>query len=112
MTLLERQIRFTVMVGELIRWAYQEGYDLTFGEAYRTPEQAQRNAKTGIGIANSLHTLRLAVDFNLFRDGIYLTELKDYEPLGVFWEDLGGSWGGAFKNPDPGHFSLSWNGVR
>ena len=62
MTLLERQLLFTTMVGELIRWCYQEGFDVTFGEAYRTPEQAKWNEEHGIGISNSLHTMRLAVD--------------------------------------------------
>ena len=112
MTLLERQILFTVMTGELIRWCYQEGFDITYGETLRSKEEAKRNANNGSGISNSLHIIGLAVDFKLFKNGIYLKELKDYEPLGVFWESIGGSWGGRFKRPDADHFSLSYNGVR
>lgn len=33
------------MVAILIHWAEEHGYRLTFGEAYRTPEQAALNAK-------------------------------------------------------------------
>ena len=72
MTLGEKQRKFTRMIADLIIFAYDNGYELTFSEAYRTPEQAQLNAKSGAGIKNSLHTQRLAVDFNLFKDGKYL----------------------------------------
>lgn len=113
MTLREKQQLFTVMVANLIHWAEERGYRLTFGEAYRTPEQAALNAKKGSGIANSLHTQRLAVDFNLFINGKYMTRTEDYSALGEYWESLGGSWGGRFKsNPDGNHFSLEHNGVR
>lgn len=112
MSLSEKQQKFTLMIGKLIEWAEQNGYGLTFGEAYRTPEQAQLNAKSGKGIANSLHTQRLAVDFNLFVNGQYQTDSAAYKPLGEFWESLGGAWGGRFSRPDGNHFSLEHNGVK
>ncbi|MBA7857468.1 M15 family metallopeptidase [Enterobacter sp. RHBSTW-00901] len=113
MTLGEKQWRFTLMIALLIQYAQAKGYRLTFGEAYRTPEQAALNAKKGSGIANSLHTQRLAVDFNLFVNGQYKTDTADYLPLGEYWESLGGSWGGRFKSrPDGNHFSLEHDGVR
>lgn len=112
MTLGEKQREFTLMVAGLIMWTYQNDYELTFGEAYRTPEQAALNAKTGAGIANSLHTKRLAVDLNLFKDGIYLTDSDAYLPLGEKWESMGGAWGGRFSKPDGNHFSLEHEGVR
>jgi uncharacterized protein YcbK (DUF882 family) len=112
MTLGEKQRDFTLLVAELIRWTYEQGFELTFGEAYRTPEQAALNAKTGAGIANSLHTKRLAIDMNLFIDGIYQTQTEAYRPLGEKWEAMGGSWGGRFSKPDGNHFSLEHEGVR
>ncbi|KDE35122.1 hypothetical protein AW40_18320 [Kosakonia radicincitans UMEnt01/12] len=113
MTLSEKQQLFTVLIADLIHWAQGRGYRLTFGEAFRTPEQAALNAKKGSGISNSLHTQRLAVDFNLFINGVYQTQTEAYRPLGEYWESLGGSWGGRFKtNPDGNHFSLEHNGVR
>lgn len=84
MTLSEKQQLFTIMVANLIHWAEEHGYRLTFGEAYRTPEQAALNAKKGSGITNSLHTRRLAVDFNLFVNGQYQTRTEDYLPLGEY----------------------------
>lgn len=110
MTLGEKQREFTLMVASLIRWAYEHEYELTFGEAYRTPEQAALNAKNGTGIANSLHTKRLAVDFNLFREGKFLQYTEDHQPLGEYWESIGGTWGGRFG--DGNHYSLEHEGVR
>ncbi|RTP98387.1 M15 family peptidase [Enterobacter sp. WCHEn045836] len=112
MTLSEKQQKFTVMVGQLIAKAHELGYGLTFGEAYRTPEQAKLNAAKGKGIANSLHTQRLAVDFNLFTDGRYQTDSEAYLPLGEYWESIGGAWGGRFSRPDGNHFSLEHDGVK
>lgn len=45
MTLSEKQQLFTKLIAQLILWADEKGYRLTFGEAYRTPEQAALNAK-------------------------------------------------------------------
>lgn len=113
MTLSEKQQLFTCLIAQLILWADEKGYRLTFGEAYRTPEQAALNAKKGSGISNSLHTKRLAVDLNLFINGQYQTDSAAYLPLGEYWESLGGSWGGRFKSrPDGNHFSLEHEGVR
>lgn len=113
MTLSEKQQLFTRLIAQLILWAGEKGYRLTFGEAYRTPEQAALNAKKGSGISNSLHTKRLAVDLNLFINGQYQTDSAAYLPLGEYWESLGGSWGGRFKSrPDGNHFSFEHEGVR
>lgn len=113
MTLSEKQQLFVSLIAQLITWANDKGYRLTFGEAYRTPEQAKLNAKSGAGIANSLHTQRLAVDFNLFINGEWQTKSEAFLPLGEYWESLGGTWGGRFKSrPDGNHFSLEHNGVR
>ncbi|WP_279050100.1 M15 family metallopeptidase [Cedecea davisae] len=113
MTLSEKQQLFAVNIAQLILWANERGLRVTFGEAYRTQEQAAINAKKGSGISNSLHTQRLAVDLNLFVNGQYKTKTEDYLPLGEYWESLGGAWGGRFKsNPDGNHFSLEHNGVR
>lgn len=110
MTLSEKQALFTVKIAQLINWADEHGYRLTFGEAYRTPEQAALNAKAGKGIKNSLHTQRLAVDFNLFKNGVWLTKSTDHLPLGEYWESIGGTWGGRFN--DGNHYSLEHNGVK
>ncbi len=111
-TLRQKQSRFVRLTGLLIEWAYQNGFELTFGEAFRTPEQAAMNAQKGIGIANSLHTQRLAIDLHAFRNGKFLTDSADYKPLGEYWESLAPdcAWGGRFKNPDGNHFSIRHGG--
>ena len=75
-SLRAKQSRFVRLVAKLVEFATERGYDLTFGEAWRTPEQAKLNAEKGIGIANSLHTERLAIDFNLFKDGVWLNKTE------------------------------------
>ena len=110
--LLTQQQLFTQMIAELLEWAHANGYELTFGEAWRSPQEAAINAQTGAGITNSLHCQRLAVDFNVFKDGVMAATVADYMPLGVFWETIGGSWGGRFARPDADHFSLEWQGIR
>jgi hypothetical protein len=114
-TLSHHQRRFLPLVAKLIEYAYAQGYELSAGEMYRSPEQAALNAQHGTGIANSLHILRLAFDVNLFKDGVYLTDSNAYEPLGVYWESLDPAcaWGGRFQTlKDGNHFSLSWGGIR
>lgn len=111
MSLGVEQRRFTFMVGLLIKWAYENGYELTFGDAYRDPRVFGRTGdKKGYGRSKSNHKLRLAVDFNLFIDGKFQTTTEAHEPLGIYWESLGGSWGGRFD--DGNHYSLENNGRR
>jgi hypothetical protein len=88
------------MVGLLIQFATEKGFDLTFGDAW-----AQHGHQK-----NSLHYDRLAIDLNLFKDGSYMLQTEDHRILGEFWESLGGSWGGHFD--DGNHYSLEHNGRR
>lgn len=115
--LLQKQFTFTRLVASLIEKAYALGYTLAFEEAWRTPEQAALNAKRGIGITHSLHTERLAIDFNLFKDGIWLEKSEDFLELGKYWESLSTpgfncTWGGRFTRPDGNHFSIEDNGIK
>jgi len=96
MGLREKQSEFVRMIARLIDFATENGYELTFGDAW---------AKTG-HVKGSFHYKRLAVDFNLFKDGVYLTTTEDHRPLGEFWESIGGTWGGGFTHEDGNHYSL------
>jgi hypothetical protein len=106
-TLVQKQQRFALMVKALIGQAADMGYKLTFGECWRTKEQAEWNAEHGIGIRDSLHCERLAIDLNLFRGTKYLTNVDDYKVLGKWWEGQGGAWGGHWG--DGNHFSLPYD---
>jgi D-alanyl-D-alanine carboxypeptidase len=108
MTIHDKQWLFMQNVAKLIEYIDKYGYTSTFGEAFRTPEQAKLDADKGIGIIHSLHTERLAVDINLFKNGIYTGIEKDYEPIGMYWESLHplNRWGGKFKRVDSDHFEM------
>lgn len=104
--LKKKQVLFTQMVAKLITYAYkQEGYSITFGEAWRHPKRAG-------GHPRSLHKSRLAIDINLFINGKYQRSTKAHEKLGIYWEKLGGTWGGRFSKPDGNHYSLAHGGMK
>lgn len=107
MKLSQAQQEFTYCIAQLIFFAYSKGYGLTFGEAHRTIERAIQ-----AGFKNSNHTRRLAVDFNLFKDGEWLKNTEDHKELGEYWESLHplARWGGNFN--DGNHYSFEWEGVR
>lgn len=111
MTLRQKQSIFVKCVAELIDFAYKNGYELTFGEAYRSVEEAIR-----LGKKKTLHTKRLAIDLNLFKDGKYLMKSEDHLELGMFWESLSFNesfvtyWGGRFN--DGNHYSIGHGGMK
>jgi hypothetical protein len=107
--LREKQSIFVLNVARLIIWCYDNGYELTFGEALRTPEQqaiyvAKKLSKT----SNSKHLIKLAIDLNLFIGGIYQTDEEAYRPLAEYWKTLntdnvaGYDWGW-----DANHFEMN-----
>jgi len=84
------QSGFVLDVARLIEYAYEQGYELTFGDAWATKGHS----------ANSNHYRRLAIDLNLFKDGEYLMETSDHASLGAYWEGLcpANRWGGHFRD--------------
>ncbi len=102
----ELQQIFAVNVAHLILHINECGYSCTFGEAWRPPEVAAIYAQQGKGIKNSLHCIRLAVDLNLFKDGVYLPTTEAYKFAGEYWESLNSlnRWGGRFN--DGNHFEM------
>ena len=109
--LLEAQFHFSRLLPRLLDQAHNLGLEVSMGECWRTPQQAEWNAAHGLGSAHSLHCDRLAVDLNLFRNGELLAGTDpDIEALGEYWESQGGSWGGRFR--DWCHFSLAYGGRK
>ena len=100
MSLRAKQSIFLQNVAKLITWAFANGYELTGGELHRTEEQHALNIKKGLTRASrSLHQDRLAIDFNLFIAGKYITDTAKYAPLGKYWCNLHPSnrWGGDWN---------------
>lgn len=115
MNLIEKQKAFPGLLCLLFLKAKELGYEITLGEAYRPPEMAQIYFSQGKGILHSLHTSRLAIDLNLFKDGKLLSQKEDYAPLGKYWESLSTAeltcaWGGTFNDAD--HFSIAHEGRK
>jgi len=116
LTLRQKQSKFVWMIAYLIHEINRKGYEATLAVGY-VPVGTTRRKKW------SLHHKKLAQDLNLFYKGRYLTSTKAHLRFGVYWESLGGSWGGRFKakilpsgqrvgGPDGNHYSLEHNGVR
>lgn len=103
MTLREARCKFTSMLSLLIAYAQSLGYEIAIG-------------KDGLKHKpNSLHYEGLAADFDLYKNGIYITDSTGHKELGEYWISLGGSWGGYFKGASAGdfnHYSIAWEGRK
>lgn len=105
MTLRQKQSIFALNISKLIVWAYENGYEITLGEARRTHSQqllyfygysiqrtsgvlklvkTRRRSKT----LKSFHLKKLAEDLNVFIDGKYRTDKKAFKPLAEYWSSL------------------------
>jgi len=113
MKLGAKQELFARLMCQLITKMHQDGYEVRMGEVWRSKAAAEDNARRGVGVLNSAHRLKLAVDINLFLDSNYLTTTEDHRVFGEYWEGLHElcRWGGRFKRRDGNHYSLFHNGV-
>jgi hypothetical protein len=100
--LREVQSRFAFMTALLLIKAKSIGLEFTFGESYDDDNIGH--------MKGSLHYIRLAQDLNLFKDGKFLSSTEDHKELGLWWESIGGSWGGRFN--DGNHYSLAYGGKK
>lgn len=113
MSLRQKQSRFAQAVGRLILRAYEMGFEVTLGDAYRDPRvHGDMGVRKSYSHPKSAHKVRLAVDLNLFRDGQFLEGSDAHRPLGEWWEaqDPDARWGGRFN--DGNHYSFEHEGVK
>ena len=139
MTLGEKQRLFIRCFAQWLPWALSKGYEFTWGEAFRSDEQAEinaigeksretvakllqgnfptlaaaiRNNGKANGIRRTAHGNRLALDLNAFKNGVYLTQTEDWRELGEHWESLHSlcRWGG--RHDDGNHISIEHDGVK
>lgn len=112
-TLRQKQVRFARMAGQLIAKAFEMGYEVTLGDAYRDPRvHGSMGVRKSYSHPKSAHKIRLAIDLNLFKNGEFLETTEDHRPLGEWWEKQAkdARWGGRFD--DGNHYSLEHEGVR
>jgi hypothetical protein len=141
MTLGQKQELFTKLKVQLISKMIVSGYQPREKELARTDEQSIINAlgpdgRTALcdyldndprwvglavaiannpkikGIVMSNHRVALAIDIDLFKDGVYLSRTEDHREFGEFWEKLHPlcRWGGRFS--DGNHYSLEHEGRK
>lgn len=113
MTLRQRQSSFAQSAALLIQKAAELGFEVTLGDAYRDPRvHGEIGVKMGYGHMRSAHKQRLAIDLNLYKDGVYLESTEAHRPLGEWWESLASDhrWGGRFN--DGNHYSVEVDGVK
>ena len=112
MSLRKKQSEFARLVGKLILKAYDLGYEVTLGDAYRDPRvHGAMGVRKSYSHPKSAHKIRLAIDLNLFKNGEFLETSEDHRPLGEWWEKQHpmARWGGRFD--DGNHYSFEHEGV-
>jgi len=106
MTLGEKQELFASLLCQLIIRAHILGFQVRLQELARTEYQAAENERLGVGVLNSAHRNKLAIDIVLMDRGS-VCDTPEYTKLGEWWEaqDDNCRWGGRFD--DAGHFSIT-----
>jgi hypothetical protein len=98
MKLREARVKFTSLLPLLIAKAIELGYEIAIGPDHEKHKK------------NSLHFDGLAKDFDLYKNGVWLTKTEDHQALGEYWESIGGAWGGRWG--DGNHYSLAYGGRK
>jgi hypothetical protein len=109
---IDLQSRFFYNICRFGLWLEAQGYQVGMGGAWRSDEEAKRNAETGKGIALSLHRDRMALDLVIRKDDKEVT-VEEYKRCGEAWKSLSelNRYGGDFvKLRDYQHFSQTFNG--
>jgi len=96
----DKQWEFAKNVSALLQWIERRGWKVTFGDAYR-------DSRCNYGSKSSKHRRRLAIDLNLFVNGIYQTQAtEEYLEVARQWESMPHCRSGARFN-DINHFEYS-----
>lgn len=109
-----RQQRFARLTVRLFQEIERQGFTWTYGDAFRDPRvHGEQGVKLGYGEALSAHKQRLAIDINLFKNGVYQTDTEAHRQFGDWWlaQDPDCRWGGNFTKPDGNHYSMIYKGI-
>lgn len=99
LTMKQARCKFTSLVARLILHIEGRGYEAA-------GDFLKRCKECPVGMETSLHKDGLAIDFNLYKDGVWLPNTGDHAEFGQYWESLhpNCSWGGRFN--DGNHYSF------
>jgi hypothetical protein len=108
LSLRQQQSLFTVDLVSLIRWLYEEGYEVSIGEVQRAPEQQAYNVRMGRSqTLDSMHLYKCAADLFVFKNGTLLSTKSELQFAGNKWESMSAAntWGGNWNSfKDTPHF--------
>ncbi len=99
MTLGQRQEEFSLMLGKLIVWAYEQGYRIRMGEVFNA-------AGTGHKV-HSNHYIKLAADLLVYKPGATEQDMEAHRRMHDAWDALGGA---PRIAKDLNHYALEWKG--
>lgn len=109
----DAQRLFMRLLPRLLDYIHEQGYECTVGDAYRDPRVfGEIGEKLGYGHARSGHKRRLAIDINLFKDGVFLQKTEDHNPFGEWWKQQHELCRSGIDFQDGNHYSLEWDGVK
>jgi hypothetical protein len=111
--LFQLQTEFARLIPSLLNKAWELGYEVTLGDAYRDPRAfGDMGCKIGYGAANSMHKRKLAIDLNLFKNDLFQQTTEAHQELGEWWEQQHpmARWGGRFQ--DGNHYSFEYEGYK
>lgn len=97
----DKQFEFGRLLPKLLAAILERGYTYSLGCA--------RCALPSHHRAGSCHYEGLAIDINLFKDGVWLKDGKDHGQFHDLWESLGGA---KRITGDFNHYSVGYNGMR
>ena len=100
--LFDKRAKFSSLIPRLLDQMISDGYTPLIG-------------KDGLKhMEGSLHFEGLAMDVDLFKDGVYLPRTEDHAKFGQFWKmlDKDCAWGGDFNPPDGNHYSICFGGKK
>jgi len=109
----KRQEHFSRAYPLLVLYIQYLGYEVRTGDAERNKKVfGELGESKGYGHKNSCHKIKLAIDLNITKDGVYLRGQAAEDAHSLFhnfWDMLGGS----KRIPhDLNHYSFEHNGMR
>lgn len=113
LSLGEKQREYVRCLGLLFQFVYShDSWAFSLSEGYVGDTDARDGDRDSPHLKGGCHDFRLALDLNLFINGIWIKDggHKAWTAIGEFWEGTHplARWGGRFN--DSNHFSFTHNG--
>ena len=110
MKLKTARIIFTINAMKLIRYINEQpDTQCTISYVVRSEREQKWLHEMKLGSKISKHTEGLAIDINLYINGVYQTTTEAHKKYGEYRKGLNNEdrWGGDFKNKDGNHYEYN-----